>query len=61
MSDAAPPAVSHLHLLLGAVGLAMGIAVFVLSFIHAIDAEHALPLLAIAVICFGISALVPRK
>ncbi len=53
---------SHNHpcLILGAVGLAMGIATLVLSLLNAVDANTALIFLSVSVICFGISALIPK-
>lgn len=61
MNEQIPPVIDHPRMILGAVGLAMGIAVFVLSFLGKMDASQGLPLLAIGVICFGISSLLPRK
>ncbi len=55
------PIIDHPRLILGAVGLAMGIAVLVLSILKTLEPRTAVVLLSIAVICFGISALIPRK
>ena len=53
--------VDHPSLILGAVGLAMGIATLVLSVLNAVDAKTAVVFLSIAVICFGVSALIPKR
>lgn len=53
--------IDHPRMILGAVGLAMGIAVFVMSILKIVSRENAIMLLSIAVICFGISALLPKR
>lgn len=53
--------IDHPRLILGAVGLAMGVATLVLSLLNAVEPKTAVIFLAVAVICFGISALIPKK
>ena len=53
--------IDHPRLILGAVGLALGIAVLVLSLLDAVRPETAVLFLSISVICFGLSALLPRR
>lgn len=53
--------IDHPRLILGAVGLAMGVATLVLTILGAADPKTAVMFLAIAVICFGISALIPKR
>ena len=53
--------IDHPRLLFGAVGLAMGIATLVLSLLNAVNPETAVVFLSVAVICFGISAIIPKR
>ena len=53
--------IDHPRLILVAVGLALGIAVLVLSLLDAVRPETAVLFLSISVICFGLSALLPRR
>ncbi|MBR4987577.1 MAG: hypothetical protein IKY81_02830 [Methanocorpusculum sp.] len=53
--------IDHPRLILGAVGLALGIAVLVLSLLDAVRPETAVLFLSVSVICFGLSALLPRR
>ena len=53
--------IDHPRLILGAVGLALGVATFVLSLIDAVNPETAVLFLSISVICFGVSALLPKR
>jgi hypothetical protein len=53
--------IDHPRLILGAVGLAMGIATLVLSILEAVEPKTAVIFLSIAVICFGLSALIPKR
>lgn len=53
--------IDHPRLLCGAVGLAMGVATLVLSLLNAVDAKTAIIFLSISVICFGVSALIPKR
>lgn len=53
--------IDHPRLILGAVGLAMGISTLVLSILEAVDSKTAVMFLSIAVICFGLSALIPKR
>ena len=53
--------IDHPRLILGAVGLALGVATFVLSLLDAVNPETAVLFLSISVICFGVSALLPKR
>ena len=53
--------IDHPRLILGAVGLALGIAVLVLSLLDAVRPETAVLFLSVSVVCFGLSALLPRR
>ena len=53
--------IDHPRLILGAVGLAMGIATLVLSILEAAEPKTAVIFLSIAVICFGLSTLIPKR
>ena len=53
--------IDHPRLILGAVGLAMGISTLVLSILEAVEPKTAAIFLSIAVICFGLSALIPKR
>lgn len=53
--------IDHPRLILGAVGLAMGVATLVLSLLNAVQPKTAVVFLAVAVICFGVSALIPKQ
>ena len=48
-------------MIFGAVGLAMGVATLVLSILNAVEPDIAVLFLSISVICFGISALMPKR
>lgn len=53
--------IDHPRLILGAVGLALGVATLVLSILRAVNPETAVMFLSISVICFGVSALLPKR
>jgi len=53
--------INHPRLILGAVGLALGIATLILTILDAVTADTAVRFLAVSVICFGISALLPGR
>ena len=53
--------IDHPRLILGAVGLALGVATLVLSLLKALAFETAVTFLSISVICFGVSALLPKR
>lgn len=53
--------IDHPRLIFGAVGLAMGVSTLVLSFLKAVEPDTAVLFLSIGVICFGISALMPKR
>lgn len=53
--------IDHPWLILGAVGLALGVATFVLSLLDAVNPKTAVLFLSISVICFGVSALLPKR
>ena len=53
--------IDHPRMIFGAVGLAMGVATLVLSILNAVEPDIAVLFLSISVICFGISALMPKR
>ena len=53
--------IDHPRMILGCIGLALGLAVLGLSLLKKIAPEHAVIFLALAVICFAVSLLIPRK
>ena len=53
--------IDHPRLILRAVGLALGVATFVLSLLDAVNPETAVLFLSISVTCFGVSALLPKR
>ena len=53
--------IDHPRLFLGAVALALGVATLVLSILKAVALETAVLFLSIAAICFGLSALIPKR
>ncbi|HJJ54829.1 MAG TPA: hypothetical protein O0X50_01935 [Methanocorpusculum sp.] len=55
------PVLDHRKMLLGCIGLACALATLVLSLLEKIAPQHAVILLSISAICFGISLLLPAK
>ena len=53
--------IDHPRMIFGAVGLAMGVATLVLSILNAVEPDIAVLFLSNSVICFGISALMPKR
>ncbi|HJJ39136.1 MAG TPA: hypothetical protein O0X42_03265 [Methanocorpusculum sp.] len=53
--------IDHPRMISGCIGLAMGLAVLVLSLLHKMAPEHAVIFLSIAAIAFGIYLLIPKK
>ncbi|MCQ2376588.1 MAG: hypothetical protein MJ006_01105 [Methanocorpusculum sp.] len=53
--------IDHPRMIAGCLGLALGLAVLVLSLLKKIAPEHAVIFLAVAVICFAVYLLIPRK
>ena len=53
--------IDHPRMILGCIGLAMGLAVLVLSLLHKMAPEDAVIFLSISAAAFGISLLLPKK